>query len=155
MSAGEAVEQQFYRKLGNSPEVRAQARLLGQRVKERVQSAAVLAAIQAQLTDRQYLEFSIREMLRTLVPEYPVPRDLGLDVLDTGSGFAVVTKLDFARINEIYHRTVPVEHSSIDTAALLSNMLEAEKELDFAAKTGADLWADETGSSILRLRATL
>jgi hypothetical protein len=76
-----------------------------------------------------------------------------LDAFDTGNGYVVVTKLDFERINEIYHRTVPVEHSSIDMATLLGNMLEAEKEMDFAAKTGADLWADETGSSILRLRA--
>lgn len=152
MSAAEAVEQQFYRKLGNSSEVRAQARLLGERVKERVQSPAVLTAIQAQLADKSYLEASIREVLRTLVPEYSIPKDLGLDVFDTGSGFAIMTTLDFARINEFYHRTIPVEHSSVNVATLLSTMLEAEKEMDFAAKTGTDLWADETGASILRLR---
>jgi hypothetical protein len=153
MSAGEQIEQHFHRKLGNSSEVRAQAKLLGQRVKERVQAEAVLTAIQSQIADKHYLEDAIREMLRTLVPAYAIPMDLGLDAFDTGNGYVVFTKLDFERINEIYHRTVPVEHSSIDMATLLGNMLEAEKEMDFAAKTGADLWADETGSSILRLRA--
>jgi hypothetical protein len=153
MSAAEQIEQQFYRKLGHSPEVRAQARLLSQHVKERVQAEAVLAAIQAQIMDKPYLDNCIREMLRALVPEYKVPKDLGLDAFDTGEGFLILTKLDFACINEIYHRTVPIEHSTVNVATMLANMLDTEKELDFAAKSDGDLWVDETGSAILRLRA--
>ena len=153
MSAAEQIELQFSRKLGNSSEVRAQARLLSQHVKERQQVETVLAAIQSQIVDKPYLESCIREVLRSLVPEYDVPKDLGLDIFDTGQGFLILTKLDFERINEIYHKTVPIEHSSINVAYMLAQMLDAEKELDFAAKSDGDLWVDETSSSILRLRA--
>jgi hypothetical protein len=153
MSAAEQIEQHFKRAWGNSSEVRAQARLLGERAKERIQPEAILAAVQSQITDKSYLENCIREMLQALVPEYQAPKDLGLETFDTGQGFVVLTKLDFQRINEIYHRTVPVEHSSITMALLLGNMLDAEKELDFAGQSGSDLWVNETGSAILRLRS--
>jgi hypothetical protein len=36
---------------------------------------------------------------------------------------------------------------------MLAQMLDAEKEMDFAAKSDGDLWVDETSSAILRLRA--
>jgi hypothetical protein len=153
MSAAEQIEQQFSRKLGNSSEVRAQARLIGQHVRERRQVETVLAAIQSQIVDKYYLENCIRAILKALVPEYQAPKDLGLDIFDTGQGFVVLTKLDFQRINEIYHKTVPIAHSSVNMAYMLAQMLDAEKELDFAAKSDDDLWVDETGSAILRLRA--
>ena len=109
-------------------------------------------AIQTQIMDKPYLERCFREALRTLVPEYNVPNHLGLDVFDTGQGFAIFTNLNFDEINRIYHQTVPVEHSSLNIAALLARMLEAEKELDFAGKCDDDLWLDETDAAILRLR---
>jgi hypothetical protein len=152
MSAAEQIEQQFSRELGNSSEVRAQARLLGQHAKERRQVETVLAAIQSQIADKPYLENCIREILKALVPEYHIPKDLGLEIFDTGQGFVVLSKLDFEGINEIYHRTVPIEHSSVNMAYMLVQMLDAEKEIDFAAKSDNDLWVDEAGSAILRLR---
>lgn len=153
ISPAEQIEQQFSRKLGNSSEVRAQARLLSRHIKERQQAETILAAIQSQIMDKPYLENCIREMLRTLVPEYDVPKDLKLDIFDTGQGFVILTRLDFDRINQIYHKTIPAEHSSVNMAYLLVQMLDAEKELDFAAKSDGDLWVDEAGSAILRLRA--
>ena len=153
MSAAEQIEQQFQSKLGNSPEVRAQARLLSRHVMERRQVDTVLQSIQLQIMDKRYLETCVREILRTLVPEYRAPQDFGLDIFDTGQGYVVLSNLDFERINEIYHKTVPIEHSSINIAYMLAQMLDGEKELDFAAKSDGDLWVDEVGSAILRLRA--
>jgi hypothetical protein len=152
MSAAEQIELHFIRELGRSSETRAQARLLGQHVKERIQIESVLHAIQRQIVDKPYLENCIRETLRALVPEYAVPNDLGLDTFDTGQGFVILTNLNFEEINRIYHRRVPVEHSSLNMADLLVRMLDAEKELDFAGKCDDDLWVDEADSAILRLR---
>lgn len=152
MSAPDAIEQQLSRGLGRSSETRAQARLLGQHVKERKQVESVLHAIQKQIMDKPYLENCVREMLRTLVPEYVIPGNLGLDTFDAGQGFVVLINLNFEEINRIYHRTVPVEHSSVNVAFLLAQMLDAEKELDFAGKCDDDLWVNETDSAILRLR---
>lgn len=152
MSAAEQIELHITRELGRSSETRAQARLLGQHVKERIQIESVLHAIQSQIMDKPYLENCIREMLRTLVPGYAIPSDLGLDTFDTGEGFVILTKLNFEEINRIYHQTVPVERSSLNMAELLARMLDAEKELDFAGKCDDDLWLDETDSAILQLR---
>ena len=74
MSAAEQIELNIFRAMGKSSETRAQARLLGQHVKERTQIESVLQAIQKQIMDMPYLENCIREMLRTLVPQYPFPR---------------------------------------------------------------------------------
>jgi hypothetical protein len=152
MSAADQIELQITRAMGRSSETRAQARLLGQHAKERIQVESVLHAIQAQIMDKPYLENCIRETLRTLVPDYVVPEDMRLDTFDTGQGFVITTNLNFEEINRIYRRTVPVERSSLHMADMLARMLDAEKELDFASKCEGDLWVDETDSAILQLR---
>ncbi len=102
MSAADQIELQITRAMGKSSETRAQARLLGQHVRERIQIESVLQAIQAQIVDKPYLENCIREALRTLVPDYVVPKNIGLDTFDTGQGFVIATNLNFEEINRIY-----------------------------------------------------
>ena len=71
---------------------------------------------------------------------------------DTGRGFAVITNLDYVRLNELYHQRVPVQHSSITSEYLQSFLQDARADTYFAAHYLAEIVTLPILSDLIRLK---
>lgn len=60
-------------------------------------------------------------------------------ILTADERFRIETNLDFVRINQFYHQRVPVSHSTITPAHLLSQLFGAKKLLEDAAGSDAEM----------------
>jgi hypothetical protein len=90
--------------------------------------------------------------LKHLVPDYIAPRDLVFELFDTGEGYAVVTNLDFAKLNAMYHERIPPSHSSLTPEYLLSHTLTARSDSYFAATYMAEIVTTPVYSNLIRLK---
>jgi hypothetical protein len=99
------------------------------------------------MLDQSIVSDAAKRLMRSLIPEFD-ERGVHFNTEWMGEGFAVHTNLDFAALNERYHATVPVSHSSLNPAMLLSNLQAAERELFYASRSNSDL-ATSLQSSVL------
>src|SRR5262249_27494211 len=74
--------------------------------------------------------------------------------LNSPQGLVIGTNLDFAAINRAYHTVVPVEHSSITAAYLLSHLLTARADIALASHYGGDIVTMPQSSEIMRRKFT-
>ncbi|MGR3344446.1 MAG: hypothetical protein ACU0DI_14700 [Paracoccaceae bacterium] len=145
MSKDERLAIIYERSLGKSFDFRKAALAIQTHIEDT--SLALGSANQDGITDAArdelgnptYIKKSIEIALRGLVPGYEVNNSFKFDTLRLTKGFAVDTDLDFAAINRQYHTQVPSSHSSISSAYLLTQLLEANAEIYIAAKFQADL----------------
>jgi hypothetical protein len=98
-----------------------------------------LADFRSDVLDTRYLQSAVRQLLPYYAPEYSIPDPLIFEVQEVGQEFAVVTNIDFVRLNRSYHLHVSASHSSVNPALLLSHILTARDNLYFASTTKADL----------------
>ncbi|SFH61287.1 hypothetical protein SAMN05216299_1358 [Nitrosospira sp. Nsp14] len=100
------------------------------------------------ILDVNYIEPAARLIIKELVPEVGDTSKL-LFATELGSnGIEVYTNVDFGKINQVYHQRVPVEHSSITPALILSHILETETELYFASSQLSELAASGLSSKL-------
>jgi len=114
----------------------------------------ILQLARMDVKDKSYIVEAIRAWLEVAVPEYELPKTARIEVASTKDGFVFLGNLDFAAINEVYHRRIPVSHSSITPAYLLAQILDARKELTLAAGVNADLWVGDALSAVLQKRVS-
>jgi hypothetical protein len=94
------------------------------------------------LSSPEYLLSAARTIVETYVQGAPVPTEPRFELVPIGEGrFKVETNFDFAELNRIYHQEIPVTHSSLDAAYILSHIMEARKMLEEAAQNDAELAA--------------
>jgi hypothetical protein len=104
------------------------------------------------IKDSTFVGQAILIALEQLVPTYTPPSNFWFRLIDTGSGYAVDTNLEYRTINSIYHQSIPPEHSSIDSAYLLSHILDARADTFFSAYYMAELVTTPVCSQIIRLK---
>jgi hypothetical protein len=102
---------------------------------------SALDDVQSDLPNKEYVRASVRGVLSSLVPEYLQPDPLVFDiVLNKSTGeFGVETNIDFAAANDIYHRGVSSEESSLSEAFILAHILGTRTSLDMASGLSSDL----------------
>jgi hypothetical protein len=104
------------------------------------------------VSDPQFVQQAAIAVLRNLVPSYSVPADTRFELFDTGSGYAICTDIDFARLNSFYHLTVPPSHSSLTPEYLLAHIIDARSDSYFAANYMAEIVTAPIYSDIIRLK---
>ncbi|WP_439402137.1 hypothetical protein ACNJYA_04810 [Bradyrhizobium sp. DASA03068] len=102
--------------------------------------------------DPQFIESAARAVLRYLVPEFKLPDDFYFRLINIEGQFAVDTNLDFQSINSTYRVRVPVEHSTITSAYVLSHIIDARADSFFAAYYMAELVTSPIYSDLIRLK---
>jgi hypothetical protein len=96
---------------------------------------------------------SVEHILRTLVANFTVQSELIFDVVFAEDGsFVVGSNLEFARLNEQYHKIIPPEHSSLSPAYLLSFILNARLDAYFAANYMAEIVTSSIASGIIEAK---
>ena len=100
------------------------------------------------ILDINYVEPAARLILKELVPEVGDTSKLLFATEHHSNGIEVHTNVDFGKINQVYHQRVPVEHSSITPALILSHILHTETELYFASSQLSELAASGLSSKL-------
>lgn len=96
-------------------------------------------SVLAALTDHSATERSVTELLTLAAPGYATSEPLRFRIERKSQGFFVDTNIDFQKVNEIYLKTVPVEHSTLSEAYLLALMQGAYEATYFAAKLDSEI----------------
>ena len=118
----------------------------------RIGGESIATATVADFHDHDYLVGAIQTVLKVLAPEYPQPEPFQFSLEEVGKYFRVHTNIDFEAANISHHRHYPVEISTVNPAFLLSQLVHARGEFDFASRLDAELATDETTSAIMGLK---
>ena len=127
------------------------------RVTNRLMSRMQVASFEADITnnaredfgDDQYVEAAVATIIRSYAPEYDLPDPLQFSVRRDCDSFIVETNLDFDAVNRVYHRRIPVEHSSLSPEYLLSFLTNIRGHLFFASEYSAEVAAESVNAEIL------
>lgn len=92
------------------------------------------ASVLHALSDNIATNASIEALIRTITPDFRCSDDLRFKVERESEGFYVDTNIDFAQLNDIYHKVVPSAHSSLSEAYFLS-LLQGAYEATYFAGT--------------------
>lgn len=107
----------------------------------------------ADLTTPGYLEESARLALQLALPGTPIPDGLRFEALPLGDNhFRIETNLNFDALNDAYHRRVSAAHSSLSSAHLLGQLLQARKILEDAARNEVELAVASDYAALIGLR---
>ena len=96
------------------------------------------AVLQA-LLDHNATESSVRALVELAAPGFAASEPLRFRIEPQAQGFCVDTNIDFGSLNQIYHRRVPQEHSSLSEAYLLALIQGAYEATYYAAKLDSEV----------------
>lgn len=91
------------------------------------------------LSDRQAVNSSLSSLIREVVPNFGPLADLQFNIERESDGFYVDTNINFAELNRIYHQAVPISHSTLTEAYILSLLQGAYESTYFAALLNTEI----------------
>jgi hypothetical protein len=91
------------------------------------------------LSDNAATEASVDALIRTIAPNFQHPGPLRFRIEQKQQGFYVDTNIDFASLNELYHKVVPPSHSSLTEAYLLALIQGAYASTYFAGVLNSEI----------------
>ena len=112
------------------------------------QDPIILEGTRKSILDINYVEPAARLIIKELVPEVGDTSKLSFATEHGSNGIEVHTDFNFGKINQVYHQRVPVEHSSITPALILSHILDTETELYFASSQLSELASSSLSSKL-------
>lgn len=130
--ASDEIEEIVTRTLGASRKSRKYA----QKIQDRVvfknigpDNAKDLGVLQNEvLNNNQFVKECVGKVIKILVPDYTFPKQWEFMVLLNDENFRILSDIDFEKINAIYRRQIPEEHSTITPAYVLAHILDAQLE---------------------------
>jgi hypothetical protein len=112
----------------------------------------IVAAAQADVSDRAYLAKAIRVAARTVPGGYDPGDNFAVEVIDTDKGTVVFAELDIAAINARRAKAPPPDNEPVTIAHMLSNVLDARADLALASFYGGDFVTAAVTSAIIQMR---
>ena len=91
------------------------------------------------LLDSRSTEASVESLIRIAAPDYKHLDNLRFRIERQREGFYVDTNIDFAKLNESYHKYVPAKHSTLSEAHILSSLQGAYEATYFAATLNSEI----------------
>ena len=91
------------------------------------------------LSDNTSTEASVESLIRIAAPNYKHSEALRFRVERQNKGFYVDTNIDFARLNESYHKVVPAAHSTVTEAYILALLQGAYEATYFAGTLNSEI----------------
>ena len=127
-------------------------RRLAQKIQDKIHVTKhdhiILEGARKSILDQDYVNSAARIVIRELVPEINDVSGISFHTEKTPNGIVVATNINFVALNELYHRRVPPEHSSLNTASILVHLLEVEKELYFASSNLSELASSDLSAKL-------
>jgi hypothetical protein len=69
--------------------------------------------------------------------------------MPTRDGFLIDTNYDFSYLNRLYHRSVPIEHSTLTGPFLITHIFDARVDLQIAAGYMAEIATADVANKII------
>lgn len=91
------------------------------------------------LSDSASTEASVKSLIQIAAPDYRNPGALRFRIERQNEGFYVDTNIDFAKLNESYHKIIPAEHSTITEAYILALLQGAYEATYFAGSLNSEV----------------
>ncbi len=102
--------------------------------------------------DQSFVSNVVSDVIQILVPRYQLPSELIFNATRDKFGISIETNADYEAINNAYHQHVPKEHSSINSAYLLTFLQEAHLDIYFSSKLTSEISTSRISSRILEKR---
>jgi hypothetical protein len=112
----------------------------------------IVVQARSDLDDERYACEAMRAALSQLIPGYDLPPDFYFKVRGSEREFTCETNLNFSEINARYGRAGAANDVSINTAFLLTHILEARADLFFATEYMAEFSTDPVRSQIIHTK---
>lgn len=91
------------------------------------------------LSDNLSTTASVGALIRSICPGFEIEPDFRFNLERENDGFYVNTNLNFIQLNEQYHKVVPIEHSSITDAYIVSLLQGAYETTYFAGALNSEV----------------
>lgn len=91
------------------------------------------------IVENNIAEISISSMMQEIAPAFKMPDNAQFKLEQENQGFYINTNINLEELNKIYHQTVPVEHSTVTKAYLLSLIQDAYEATYFAAELSSEI----------------
>lgn len=118
-------------------------------IKVRNHENIILEGARKAFSDQDYINYSAKSIISSLIPEKISVDDVVFQTETTDDGIVVATNIDFAALNQIYHKYVPATHSTINSASILSHTLNVESELYFSSNNLSEIATSGLNSSLM------
>jgi hypothetical protein len=135
------------------------SRRLSRRLADRIVISPIdeplLKRYTSDVASSDYVQNAFRRILATYIPDISLPENLRFQVfLESGGKMKIETNADFSSLNDLYHRHIPVSHSSLDSAYILSHLLLARKMLEDGARNDSEIAVAPVYESLISLNLT-
>lgn len=91
------------------------------------------------LSDNALTEASVKSLIQIAAPDYIHTEALRFKIERQDNDLYVDTNIDFVRLNESYHKTIPAAHSSLSEAYLISLIQGAYEATYFAGVLNSEI----------------
>ncbi len=112
----------------------------------------ILEGTRHSILDQKYINQAARSVLDSKLGNAVNLSKMEFFTEKTDRGIIVRTNANFLALNEIYHKTVSPEHSSISPASLLTDVMELEKELYFASSNVSEIASSKISSKLASIK---
>jgi hypothetical protein len=96
-------------------------------------------AVLSSFENFEVIEPAVNTILNAVAPNYRQSEPIRFRLQRENKGFVIDTNINFVKLNDEYHRTVPKEHSSMSPAHLLSQFQATQEELYFAGQLDSEV----------------
>ena len=118
-------------------------RRLARRLQDKIQVTQhdhlILEGARNSILDQNYVDSAAKIVIKELVPEVGDTSGISFHTDKTDDGIIVATNINFVALNELYHKRVSPEHSSMSVAYILAHLLTVEKDLYFSSSHLSEL----------------
>ncbi|BAN34389.1 hypothetical protein SCD_n00542 [Sulfuricella denitrificans skB26] len=125
--------------IGKAGKGRRTAQRIQGLIKVRNHENIILEGARKSFADQEYINYSAKSIIRSLIPEKINVDDIIFQTEQTDSGIVIATNINFAALNQVYHKYVPPTHSTINPALILSHTLDVESELYFSSNNLSEI----------------
>ncbi len=115
-------------------------------------NADVINDIRDDFDNPQYVEESVREILRVYTPEFSDIEKVKFNIYKNVGGLVVDTNINYTTLNNVYNARIPKTHSTMSNAYLLSHLFHVRSDMHFASMFGSEIATDNVSSKLLSLK---
>ncbi len=135
--------------IGKAGKGRRTAQRIQGLIKVKNHEKIILQGARKSFADQEYLNYSAKSIIRSLIPENINVDDFVFQTEETASGIVVATNINFVALNQVYRKYVPSTHSTISPALILSHTLDVESELYFSSNNLSEIATSRLSADLI------
>jgi len=110
----------------------------------------VTAAAEQDISDQQFVDAAVRDIIENLLGRDFIPRDWFFYVMPTDNGFLIDTNYQFDRLNEKSRKRFSGQDSPLTPAFLVNHILDARADLQAACFYMAEIVTTPSAAAIIQ-----